>query len=239
MSGSNSSVPASAASSRPDAVSPLSFTVHSQPDPSALAGTPQQRAGRWKMLLVLAMCAAPVIASYFTFYVVKPSGSAYGELIAPTVDLPADLPLTDLQGRAVPAESLRGQWLLTVVQPSSCGAACERQLYVQRQLREMIGKERARVDKLWLIPDDGTPRPEVLAAISQKGVEVTVLRVPPERLAAWLKPAPGKALTDHFFLVDPIGRWMLRAPGEPEPRKFKADLDKLLKASASWDNPGR
>jgi len=209
--------------------------VHSLPDPSAA----MQRAGRWKMLLVMALCAAPVVASYFTFYVIKPSGSAYGELITPTVDIPADLPLTDLQGRAVKAESLKGQWLLTVVQPSSCGPACERQLYVQRQLREMLGKERARVDKLWLIPDDGMPRAEVLAAVGQKGAEVTVLRVPADRLAAWLKPAPGRDLSGHFYIVDPMGRWMERAPGEPEPKKLQADLVKLLKASAGWDNPGR
>lgn len=233
MSGSNTSVPGSA--SPPE---PLSFTVHSQPDPRAL-GAPQQRAGRLKMLLVLAICAAPVIASYFTFYVVKPQGSAYGELIAPTVDLPADLPLTDLQGRAVAADSLRGQWLLVAVQPSACAAACERELFVQRQLREMLGKERARLDKVWLIPDDGTPRPEVLAAVNQKGIEATVLRVPAARLAAWLRPAPGKALADHFYVVDPMGRWMLRAPADPDPKKFKGDLDKLLKASAGWDNPGR
>lgn len=233
MSGSNSSAPGSAASS-PE---PLSFAVHSLPDPREAT---QQRAGRWKMLLLLAICAAPVVASYFTFYVIKPSGSAYGELIVPTVDMPGDLPLTDLQGRAVTAASLHGQWLLAVVQPAACGEACERQLYVQRQLREMLGKNRDRVDKLWLIPQDGTaPRAELLAALSQKGAEVTVLRVPRERLDAWLKPAAGKTLADHFFVVDPMGRWMLRAPGDPDPKKFKGDLDKLLKASAGWDNAGR
>lgn len=232
MSGSNSSAPGSAAST-PE---PLSFAVHSLPDPRAAA----QKAGRWKMLLVLALCAAPVVASYFTFYVIKPSGSAYGELITPTVDMPADLPLTNLQGAAVAAASLKGQWLLTVVQPAACPEACERQLYVQRQLREMLGKQRDRVDKLWLIPQDGTaPRPELLAALSQKGIEVTVLRVPQARLDAWLRPAPGKTLADHFFLVDPMGRWMLRAPGDPDPKKLKGDLDKLLKASAGWDNAGR
>lgn len=210
--------------------------MHSLPDPRVV---PQQRAGRWKMLLVLAMCAAPVVASYFTFYVVKPSGSAYGELIAPAVDMPADLPLTDLQGRPVAPASLRGQWLLAVVQGSDCPAACERQLFVQRQLREMLGKERARVDKVWFIPDDGMPRAEVLAAVSQKGAEVTVLRVPAERLQAWLKPAQGQSLAGHFYVIDPMNRWMERAPAEPEPKKLKADLDKLLRASASWDTAGR
>ena len=32
---------------------------------------------------------------------------------------------------------------------------------------------------------------------------------------------------------------MLREPGEPDPKKLKADFDKLLKASASWDTAGR
>lgn len=213
----------------------MSFAVHSLPDPRAAV----QRAGRWKMLFVLALCAAPVVASYFTFYVVKPRGSAYGELIMPTVEMPADLPLTDLQGHAVSPVSLRNQWLLTLVQPADCGEACERSLYVQRQLREMLGKERRRVDKLWLIPGDAMPSEKLLSAVSQKGAEVTVLRVPQDRLDAWLKPAAGKTLADHVYVVDPMGRWMLRAPSEPEPKKLKADLDKLLKASASWDEAGR
>jgi hypothetical protein len=236
MSGSNLSAPGSAASSR-DPLTPLSFAVHSLPDPRSAT---RQRAGRVKMLLLLALCAAPVVASYFTFYVIKPSGSAYGELIVPTAEMPADLPLTDLQGRAVSPASLHGQWLLALVQPASCGSACERQLFVQRQLREMLGKERGRVDKLWLIPQDATtPRAELLAALGQKGAEVTVLRVPRERLEAWLKPAAGKTLADHFYVVDPMGRWMLRAPADPEPKKLQGDLNKLLKASASWDNAGR
>jgi hypothetical protein len=234
MSGSNSSAPGSAAAGTPE---PLSFAVHSLPDPRASTA---QRVGRWKMLLVLAMCAAPVVASYFTFYVVKPRGSAYGELISPPVDMPADLPLTDLQGRPVTPASLRGQWLLIAAQPAACDDACERQLYVQRQLREMLGKERTRVDKLWLVAqEDGLPRPELLAALGQAGAEAHVLRVPRERLQAWLKAAPGKTLAGHFYLVDPMGRWMLRAPADPEPKKLKADLDKLLKASASWDTAGR
>jgi hypothetical protein len=235
MSGSNSSDPGSVAGGTRDSMTPLSFAVHSLPDPAASTA---QRVGRWKMLMVLAMCAAPVVASYFTFYVVKPRGSAYGELVSPA-DMPADLPLTDLQGRPVTAAALRGQWLLAVVQPADCPAACERQLYVQRQLREMLGKERERVDKVWLVPGDAPIRPEVLAAVTQKGVEATVLRVPQDRLDAWLKPAPGKALGEHFYVIDPMGRWMLRAPGDPEPTKLKADLVRLLKSSAFWDPAGR
>ena len=41
--------------------------------------------------------------------------------------------------------------------PRSCDAACEKRLFVQRQLREMLGRERDRVDKVWLVTGEGAP----------------------------------------------------------------------------------
>lgn len=230
MSGSNSSVPTVAPSD-----DPVALTVHSMPDPQSLQ---RQRVGRWRMLLVVAVCAAPVIASYFSFYVLKLNGSANGDLITPTVDMPADLALRDLNGQAVSVESLKGQWLLTVVQDSACDPACEKLLFEQRQLREMLGKERDKLDKLWLIPDDAALRPEVQQAVTQ-GVPVTVLRAPRAQIEAWLKPAAGATLGDHLFLIDPMGRWMLRSEVKPDPIRVKSDLNRLLKANAGWDKPGR
>lgn len=239
MSGSNLSNPA--APPAPVVNDPVAMTVHSLPDPAAVQPS-QKRSGRWRMLLVLAVCAAPVVASYFSFYVLKLSGSAYGDLITPTVDLPADLSLRNLAGQPVSAESLKGQWLLTLVQDGACDAACEKKLFTQRQLREMLGKERDKVEKLWLIPSDGPNdvalRPELQEAVTT-GVPVTVLRAPRAQLEAFLKAAPGQQLSDHFFIIDPMGRWMLRSPPDADPVKLKNDLNRLLKANAGWDKPGR
>ena len=235
MSGSNLSNPA--APPAPVMNDPVAMTVHSLPDPADVQPA-QKRTGRWRMLLVLAICAAPVAASYFSFYVLKLSGSAYGELITPTVDLPADLTLHDLAGQPVSAESLKGQWLLTLVQDGACDANCERKLFTQRQLREILGKERDKVDKLWLVPDDVALRPELQQAVTT-GVPVTVLRAPRAQLEAFLKAAPGQTLSDHFFIIDPMGRWMLRSPPDADPSKLKNDLNRLLKANAGWDKPGR
>ena len=33
-----------------------------------------QNTGRWKLLAVVAVCAFPIIASYFTYYIIKPTG---------------------------------------------------------------------------------------------------------------------------------------------------------------------
>ena len=232
MSGSNLSNPAAV----PELDDPVAMTVHSMPGVAAVQA--QQRSGRWRMLLVVAVCAAPVIASYFSFYVLKLSGSAYGDLITPPIDTPSGLSLRDLAGQPVAAASLKGQWLLTLVQDGTCDAACEKKLFAQRQLREMLGKEREKVDKLWLIPDDQPLRPDLQQAVTQ-GVPVTVLRAPRAQLEAWLKPAAGQRLSDHFFIIDPMGNWMLRSPVEPDPVKLKNDLVRLLKTNASWDRPGR
>ncbi len=234
MSGSNSSVPASGA-----APEPLSFTVHSMPLPGVDDVVRRTAAGRLKMLLVLAVCAAPVIASYLTYFVIRPqSRNNYAEIISPTRVIPSGLPLSALDGHAVPAESLKGQWLLVVVADAACDAGCERRLYLQRQLRETLGADKDRLDKVWLIPDAGTPRPEVMAAISQ-GLPATVLHVPREALSQWLAPAAGHRLDEHYYIVDPMGRWMMRAPVDPDPARLKRDIARLLTASASWDKAGR
>lgn len=240
MSGSNSSAPD--ARTTPAAPEALAFTVHHMAGPDLADPVQAQRrrtvSGRIKMLLVLAVCAAPVVASYFTYFVIRPEGRTnYSTLILPTRGVP-DLPLRSLDGAPVPSQSLRGQWLLVAVGPAACGTACEQRLYLQRQLRDMLGRERSRMDKVWLVTDDGAV-PAPLRAGLGGPAPVTALRVDREALARWLLPAEGQALEDHLYLVDPMGEWMMRIPPTPEPGRVKRDLERVLRASSWWDTPGR
>jgi hypothetical protein len=215
------------------------MTVHSLPLAVVDERTRRTWRGRLQMALILLVCAAPVIASYLAVYVVRPDvgEAAYGDLIQPSVGLPAANGV-DLQGRSVPLQVLKGQWLLLTVGASACDSACEQRLFLQRQLREMLGRERGRVDKVWLVTDDGPLAPALQQAL-MSGVPVQVLRVSKADVQAWLKSARGQALEEHLYLVDPMGEWMMRMPIAPEPAKVKRDLDRLLRASASWDKPGR
>lgn len=249
MSGSESSAPANAAVAPPEAATLLSFSVHSLPSPEVAArDTRRTQRGRWQMLAILLVCAAPAVASYLAYLGLRPKAQTnYSELIAPSRPLPATLPLAALDGAAVSPSSLRGQWLLVVVSNGACDAACERHLWLQRQLHESLGREKDRVDKVWLIADDAAPREATLAAIGAGAAgaktpgltPATVLRAGRARLAAWLAPALGQALEDHLYIVDPQGDWMMRAPPDAEPAKLKRDIEKLLRASAGWDRPGR
>jgi hypothetical protein len=221
---------------------PVSFTVHSANAPDladeAQAQSRRTRIGRIKMLLVLLVCATPVIASYLTYFVIRPDGrSNYGTLIQPTRALPP-LQLKTLTGDTVPAAGLRGQWLLLVVGPSTCDDACEKRLFMQRQLREMLGRERERVDKVWLLTDSAPLAPALATAVLAQPT-TTVLRADAVEVARWLAPAAGQQLQDHLYIVDPMGEWMMRLPAGADPGKAKRDLERLLRAASSWDLPGR
>jgi len=236
MSGINSFNPAAV----PD-TEPLQLTVHALPRAEAAGDDATRRtaSGRIKMLLVLLVCAAPVVASYATFYLLRPEGRTnYATLIEPARALPADLPLLDLDGRPVMAASLKGQWLLVVVGPGACDSDCEHRLFTQRQLREMTGRERDRIDKVWLVSDDTPVAPALRSALAAAPATL-VLRVRGAALAQWLVPAPGESLDSHLYVVDPMGQWMMRAPPHADPAKLIRDIDRLLRASASWDRPGR
>ena len=196
---------------------------------------PKVGTGRLKLLLILLVCAAPVIASYFTYYVIKPEiAKSYGTLIAEQPDIP-DIKALDLAGQEHSMKELEKQWLLISVGPAACDSDCEWRLYLQRQIREAMGPDRARLDWVWLITDDMPIRPELLPALNQ-GV---AWRVNAEALAQWLKPAEGQRLQDHLYVVDPIGNWMMRFPAQPDPDLLRKDIRKLLKASQFWDTEGR
>jgi hypothetical protein len=230
--------------SQPKAASPgdqpLGLTVHSLPSTEVAPDQDARRtsSGRWKMIVVFLICAAPVLASYITYYWVRPEGRRnFGELIAPQRPLP-DVTGVSLTGQRINLMVLRNQWLLISVAGGACNELCSTHLYLQRQMREGLGKDKQRIDWVWLIPDDAPVPASLLPALK----EATVLRVAPAALAVWLTPANGHQLEDHLYVVDPMGDWMMRFPALLDvsgAAKAKRDLERLLRASASWDLPGR
>ncbi len=237
MSGSNSSDPA-AALERSDA-HPLGLTVHSLPSAGdAVRKAEVGRHARWKLLALLLVCVAPVAASYFTYYVLRPEGRRnFGTLIEPQRPMPA-LPTIDLDGRPGTLTDLQRQWLLVSVAPSACPQDCQQRLYLQRQMRESLGKDKDRVDWVWLVTD-GAEVPEAL----REGIAAAdVRRVDARSLSRWLAPEAGHALEEHLYVVDPMGHWMMRFPPNLDAgaaARAKRDLGNLLRASAGWDTAGR
>ena len=181
------------------------------------------------LYLLLAVCVAPVIASYTAYYLLPPSGRTnYGALIEPQRPLPA-LALRRLDGTEVSVASLRGSWLMVQVDAGACDAACDRKLWQMRQVRLTAGKDADRVQRVWLVIDDAP-----LATTVMREYDGTLfLRARADELAGFLPlpDEPAARLAHHIWLIDPLGNLMLRWPRDADPNRMKKDLIKLLKAS--------
>jgi len=185
--------------------------------------------GRWKLLAVVAVCAAPMIFSYLTYYVIKPTGRTnYGALIDPRLyPIPA-LGTTTLDGKPAGLEAFKGKWIMLHVGGGDCPQACRDQLVAMRQLRLMQGKAMDRVERVWLITD-AAPLDTMLMRV----IEGTrMLRADAAALNKWLPVEQGGNPADHMYLIDPLGNLMMRFPKDADPNKVKKDIAKLLKASA-------
>lgn len=189
----------------------------------------QTTRGRWKLLMVLAVCASPMIASYFTYYVIKPEGKTnYGEILDPRQFPVPQLNAVNAEGKNQELSRLKGKWLMLQIDRGSCATACQKKLYDMRQLRTAQGKEKERIQRVWLITDD-TPVEEKL----KQGIAGTeLLKVSPSVLEKWLPVEQGASIYDHIYLIDPLGNLMMRYPKDADANKIKKDLSKLLKASA-------
>ncbi|WHZ10619.1 MAG: hypothetical protein OJF60_001058 [Burkholderiaceae bacterium] len=189
------------------------------------------------MFALLLVCAAPVVASYFTYYVIRPTGRpGFGTLIEPQRPIPEVVGVA-LDGRPVPLQTLTRQWLLLSVADAACDPACQQRLYLQHQLRESLGKNMGRLDWVWLIDDAAPVPPALLPALKS----ATVLRVAPDVLVRWLPAAPDHAPTEHLYLVDPQGNLMMRFPANLDlagASRAKRMIERLLRASSSWDGAG-
>lgn len=194
----------------------------------------QKSRGKRTLLLVLAVCAAPLILSYLTYYVIKPTDRTnYGTLLDPRL-YPMPKLESVLQGgekqelNAQELDAYKGKWIMLQVSSSDCQQACQNTLLNMRQLRLMQGKAMDRIERVVLITD---PNPmETTLLREYDGTHF--LRVDAKAVSAWLPIEEGGSVQDRIYLIDPLGNLMMRYPVDADPNKIKKDIAKLLKASA-------
>lgn len=213
------------------------------------------RRNLWPLWAVFAVTLAPVIASYVMYYGVRPEGRVnYGDFVEPQVTLTA-LPVSVVVRPTVEsafafAQDARksppalktlgdwqGRWLMLHVGPATCTEACRHELWLMRQVRLTTGRERDRVERIWILTDAGEPDPAVLA--NQEGLWVLRLgRLPlgDTLIENWLSVAlrgttKAGSGVGNIWIVDPMGNLMMRWPDNPDPNGMKKDINRLLKAS--------
>jgi hypothetical protein len=204
---------------------------HEAPIPNA-----QTRRGRIQMLLLLFACALPVIASYFTFYVLKPEGGKtnYGRLVTPPEQAQSawfNLPL-------------EGKWTLLVARPASeCvsqNEACLQALFLMRQVRVALGKQSPRTQLVWVVTDGMPVDPEVRRAYDQDTAGFFIVNAPtaPAEKAQWTAWLNANNAPNDIQLLNPFGDKMMQFAVTSDPKEFagmRKDLEKLLKVNKAGE----
>lgn len=181
------------------------------------------------MCAILAVCAAPLFGSYLAYYVIKPGGRTnYGDILDPRQYPVPNLHSTALNGTALGLDAYKGKWVMLQVDAAACNARCQTKLLDMRQLRIMQGKEMVRIERVWLITDTAP----LETALMREYDGTRMLRVKPEALERWLPRDVGTGLSDHIYVIDPLGNLMMRFPKDADPNKMKRDLGRLLRASS-------
>lgn len=181
------------------------------------------RRGIATLALILLVCLIPLVASYLVYYLWPPqSRMNYGTLIDPS-PFPV-VPLARFDGPRFSIAELRGRWVMLQVDSSGCSEPCRRKLYQMRQVRLTQGREIGRIERVWLVRDDGPVEPALLRDYAG----THIVRAGSAMLSAL--PAQHDA-ADHIYLIDPLGNLMLRFPKDADPTLMKKDLGRLLKVS--------
>ena len=198
--------------------------------------------GRWMMIAVLLVCAAPVVASYFAYFVMRPAGAHQlqraDRAAAADAGLAAARRPRRPRGRAARRCAASGCSSSSPAAPAM--PRCERHLWLQRQLHETLGaregsrrqgladrrRQRRRGARRWRDRRDHRRAPR-----SRRRPCCAPTARP---WANGSRRRRASALEDHLYLVDPRGDWMMRVPvdagagaAEARPRQAAARVGRL------------
>lgn len=148
-------------------------------------------------------------------------------VVTPAESSPGSSTDTDRAKAGVSLADWRGRWLIISIAPAACEEPCATNLYNMRQVRLTTGRDRDRVQRLWLITDGVMPTGELLT--SHQGM--VAARADPAVVNKLFVALDGNQTPDHIYLVDPLGNLMMRFPAQADPSRMKKDLIRLLKAS--------
>ena len=122
-------------------------------------------------------------------------------------------------------KDFHGKWVLVHVDSGACNEACQKKLYYMRQVRLVQGKEKHRIERLWLINDDVNPEDKLLNDFE----ETYFVKAQHSEMLDQIETKD--AQTKYIYLIDPMGNLMMRFPEAVDGTKMGQDLKRLLHVS--------
>jgi len=193
--------------------------------------------GRLKLALVFAAFLGPLLAAFAWYYAGDVTGRAttnHAPLLAPPVQLQAFAnPVVDAGDAggarlAFDLNALKRKWTIAHLLPAACADDCMRALYNTRQARLALGRDAARVQRVFI-----AAAPAQLAALTAAHPDAAALLAAANGLEKQLNPIHRRrpSAAADAVLIDPLGNAMLIIPATLNPRDLLRDLKKLLRLS--------
>jgi hypothetical protein len=200
-----------------------------------------KRPGRALLIGIGLLFIVPFLAAYALYYWLPSLTPQHrinkGYLNDPARPVPA-LNLTDAAGQPLAADLLKGHWSFVLIGGTRCDAGCVDRLYITRQIRTRLAKDRERLQRVYIAPD----------AAALEAVRSTLAAEHPDLIWAVDADVAGHRAADFFtgpagpdglFLLDPLGNWVLSYKPKIlhsvltyEPEEPYTDLKKLLPLSS-------
>ena len=181
------------------------------------------RSGRLQALMILLICAAPIVGGTiaFKFWEAGPTTN-YGELVTPRK---LEIVGQGADQRPAALADHDGKWRYVIFDAGECDEQCQRKLLYTRQIRLAQGREQGRIERIWLIDDGSIPN----ATHASLYADAHIVKLPSPSVASAFEPQ-GSA-RQYIYLIDPLGNLMMRYSADPDPARMIKDLQRLLKYS--------
>lgn len=178
---------------------------------------------RAQMLLIAAVFLGPLVVAAYMYYggSFAPAGRTnHGTLLEPIVNVPDALPNSET------VAMINGRWGLLFSYQGDCDQPCRDGLYTMRQLRRLLGKDRDRLERVFLHSEISPDT--VFLANEHAGL----IAVHDDELVALLKnKKPATKADGGFFLIDPLGNLVMYFDPAIDPSETFEDIRRLFKFS--------
>ena len=188
------------------------------------------------MLTVFAFPYAMAWVLYFKPEVFNLGTRNHGTLISPVIGQDA-YQLNNPDGTSYQFIKDSDKWMLMTFGSSSCEKACQTNLFTLQQLRRMMGVDRVRLNRSYILLGEQALGEESEGAINQsikqelakfQGTGLYRLKAGTEKSLEEKLGIPVGKLKDYFLVADPRGNLVMYYPQEDDPKKIIEDIEILF-----------
>ncbi len=184
--------------------------------------------------ILLAVSGLPYILSWFYYANIDKlpeiKASNRGTLIEPLRAVEG-LSLQLVSGNVLETNTLKGNWVLLTAGSSECLEECQRNIYHIRQIRRLMGEERKRISRVFVLLDKH--KQQVFTDNIKEYGEIAVVDSGAADAAKLLEQmtVDGASPEDRVFIMDPLSNLIMVYEKGADPMDIAKDFRRLLKVS--------